>query len=65
MIKIYGLIGMGRNVPRTSAPAEKNRPSPVSTVNTVSGCSFKSRMAAIVSTMSLPPKALRLFGLLN
>src|SRR5205814_875053 len=49
----------------TSAPAEKNRPSPVRTVKTVSGCSFSSLKAAMVSTMSLPPNALSDLGRLN
>ena len=51
--------------PLTSAPAEKNLPSPVRTVKTVSGCSFSSLIAAMVSTMSFPPKAFRDFGRLN
>jgi hypothetical protein len=52
-------------VPFTSAPALKKRPSPVRTVKTVLGFSFNSLIAAIVSVISLPPKALRDFGLLN
>jgi hypothetical protein len=51
--------------PLTSAPDEKNRPSPVRTVKTVSGCSLSSLMADMVSTMSLPPNELSDFGRLN
>jgi hypothetical protein len=54
-----------KKVPFTSAPALKKRPSPVRTVKTVLGFSFNSLIAAIVSVISLPPKALRDFGLLN
>lgn len=43
-------------MPLTSAPAEKNRPSPVRTVKTVSGCSFRTRSAAMTSGMRFPPK---------
>ena len=56
---------MKDNSPLTSAPAEKNLPSPVRTVKTVSGCSFSSLIAAMVSSMSFPPKAFRDFGRLN
>jgi hypothetical protein len=42
-----------------------NRPSPVKTVNTVSGCSFSSLNAATISIMRFPPKALSDFGLLS
>lgn len=52
-------------IPLTSAPAEKKRPSPVSTVKIVSGCSFNTRSAAMVSAMRLPPKELRALGRLN
>jgi hypothetical protein len=51
--------------PLTSAPAEKNLPSPVKTVKTVSGCSLSLRIASIVSTMSLPPNEFKDFGRLN
>jgi hypothetical protein len=37
----------------------------VRTVKTVSGCSFSSLIAAMVSSMSFPPKAFRDFGRLN
>lgn len=36
-------------IPFTSAPAEKKRPSPVSTVKMVSGCESRTRRAAMVS----------------
>ena len=55
----------GERAPLTSAPAEKNLPSPVRTVKTVSGSSLNWRMAAMVSCMSLPPNALRDLGRLN
>lgn len=52
-------------LPLTSAPAEKNRPSPVRTVKTVLGCSLSSRIAVIVSSMSFPPNEFNDLGLLN
>ena len=52
-------------VPDTSAPAAKNLPSPVITVNVVSGCSFNSRKAAMVSAIRFPPKEFSCFGRLN
>jgi hypothetical protein len=52
-------------IPLTSAPAEKKRPSPVSTVKTVSGCVFRKRRAAMVDGMSEPPKELSDLGRLN
>jgi hypothetical protein len=52
-------------IPFTSAPDEKNRPSPVRTVKIVLGWSFSSRIAATTSDIKLPPNALRLFGRLN
>ena len=52
-------------LPLTSAPAEKNLPSPVKTVKHVSGSSFKVRMASTVSSISFPPKEFNCFGRLN
>lgn len=52
-------------LPLTSAPAEKNRPSPVRTVNTVLGFSLSSLIAVIVSSIILPPNAFRDLGRLN
>lgn len=49
----------------TSAPAEKNLPSPVRTVKMVSGCLSNSLNAAITSTIRFPPKELSCFGLFN
>ena len=64
---IYILLGhdfryLCKSIPLISAPALKNRPSPVRTVNTVLGCSSSSRNAEIVSSISLPPKAFRVLG---
>lgn len=55
----------GNYSPLTSAPDEKNLPSPVRTVNTVSGLSFSSRRAMTTSMSRFPPKALRDLGRLN
>lgn len=52
-------------MPFTSAPAEKKRPSPVRTVKIVSGCSLRTRRAAMVEGMREPPKELRALGRLN
>lgn len=52
-------------IPVTSAPEAKNRPSPVMTVNVVSGWLSNSRRAAIVSSTRLPPKELSCLGLLS
>ena len=52
-------------IPLTSAPALKKRPAPVRTVKTVSGWSFRTRRASMVSWMRLPPKELRALGRLN
>ena len=54
-----------QNIPLTSAPAEKKRPSPVSTVNVVLGSSFNILKASMVSGSILPPKELRNVGRLN
>ena len=51
--------------PFTSAPALKKRPSPVSTVKIVSGCSLRTRRAEIVFSMMLPPNELSALGRLN
>lgn len=63
-IETYNFVGAS-NLPLTSAPAEKNRPSPVITVKTVSGFSFNSLSAEIVSTIKLPPNAFKEPGRLN
>jgi hypothetical protein len=50
---------------RTSAPAEKKRPSPVGTVKIVFGFSLSFLIASIVSRTSLPPKEFSVFARLN
>lgn len=52
-------------IPLTSAPAEKKRPSPVRTVKTVFGWSFRARSAAMVELIREPPKEFRDLGRLN
>jgi hypothetical protein len=52
-------------IPLTSAPALKKRPSPVSTVKIVSGCSLRRRSAEMVFSMMLPPKEFSALGRLN
>jgi hypothetical protein len=49
----------------TSAPEEKNRPSPVMIVKVVSGWSFNILNASTVSVTMSPPKEFSAFGRLN
>lgn len=65
ILSIPFVFNSGVQLPRTSAPAEKNRPSPVRTVKTVSGSSLKPRIAAMVSSINLPPKLFSCLGRLN
>ena len=54
-----------RDIPLTSAPAEKKRPSPVRTVKVVSGWSLSILRASMVSGIIFPPNALSDLGRLN